>query len=158
MFKLGGITMTISQKSFYHGAALIEITRHKSFTSMNLAPHSTSSSAYQVNHDIGIYIKHTTKTNQDSWRFTFTPSHQKELLQLRKRYDNKTHIILVCDDIGICSVTYDIFFSCIDLSNTDQEWFEVYRYQGGSFRVRGALGEYEKTIPISKFPASLFEK
>jgi len=59
--------MTISQRSLYHGAALFEITSDPHFTSINKVPRLGSASAYQLNHDTGLYIKHATvESQQDS--------------------------------------------------------------------------------------------
>lgn len=149
--------MPIPQKSFYHGAVLAEITEDRHFTSINKVPSLNSSSAYQINHNIGVYIKYTTITNSGSWRFTFAADHQDEIRRLFEFFRDNTFIVFVCENEGICIVDFGVFASCIDLNHTDSEWIEIYRPEGGSFRIRGANGEHQRAIPLSAFPRKLFE-
>ena len=148
--------MTISEKAFFHGAALFEITESEHFTSINKDPHVNSSSAYVLNHDTGLYIKYS-RTDGPPWGFTFTPDHQDEIRRLFDRYGEKTFIVLVCKNDGICVIDYGIFAGCLDLNHTDAEWLEASRPAGGSYRVRGARGEHGRKIPRNSFPSRLFE-
>jgi hypothetical protein len=149
--------MTVSQRSFYHGAALYEITQDNHFTSINRLPNLDCSSAYQLNHDTGIYIKYATTGSNASWRFTFSPEHQREIRKIYDIFQNKTYIIFVCEDQGICIVDYGIFAACIDLNHRESEWIEIYRPDGGSFRIRGVNGDYSRAIPLNSFSKILFE-
>lgn len=149
--------MTITQKAFFHGAALYEITQDEHFSSINRMAHVASSSAYLLNHNTGIYIKHTTveyETNR--WRFTFAPEHQEVVRKMYDAYKELTYMIFVCKNDGICVVDFDLLTSCVDFNYTDSEWCEVYRRDGGSFRIAGAKGEYTRTIPLNSFPSVLF--
>lgn len=149
--------MSIPQRSFYHGAVLAEITENDNFTSINRVPNIKSTSAYQVNHNMGIFIKYTTTGDLSKWRFTFTPSQQDIIRKMFNIYEDRTYIVFVCQNEGICIVDYGIFAACVDMNHRDNEWCEIYRNEGGSFRIRGANGEYEKTIPLNAFPRILFE-
>jgi hypothetical protein len=150
--------LSISEKSFYHGAVLYEITEDEHFTSINKVPNLRSSSAYLLNASIGLFIKYaTTKDNFGSWRFTFTQDHQYEIRKLYDFYKNKTFIIFVCEHEGFCMIDFSIFASCLDLNHKDQEWIEIYRPNGGGFRIRGARGDFGKVIPLNNFPRKLFE-
>jgi hypothetical protein len=148
--------MPIPERAFFHGAALFEITESEHFTSMNKVSDIDSPSAYLLNHDTGLYVKHTTEDG-GPWRFTFTPDHQDHFRRLFDRYGEKTFAVLVCGRVGICVVNYGILAGCVDLNHTDAEWLEVSRPNGGSFRVRGVKGEYERAIPLNAFPRVLFE-
>lgn len=150
--------MAIPQRSFYHGAALAEITEDPHFTSINRIARVDCSSAYQVNHNIGIYIKYSaTPREENVWHFTFTPDHQDEVRTLFDIYGDKTYLVFVCNDVGICIVEFGVFASIVDMNHRDNEWCEVFRPNGGSFRVRGARGAHRRAIPINSFPRVLFD-
>lgn len=149
--------MPISQRAFYHGAVLAELSENEHFTSINKVPNLDSVHAYQLNHNIGVFIKHLT-TGGNSWRFTFPPGHQHNVRRLCDIYGpERTFLIFVCGEIGFCIITFGVFAACFDLNHRDNEWFEVYREGGSSFRVRGALGDHKKKVPLSAFPRVLFE-
>jgi hypothetical protein len=148
--------MLISERSFYHGAALFEITESEHFTSINRVPHVTSPYTYQLNHNTGLYIKHCT-SEQSPWKFTFSSEHQEDVRRIFDIYRERTFIIFVCGNTGFCIVDYGTFTACVDMNYTDNEWCEIYRNDGGSFRIRGAKGEFDRTIPLNAFPRILFE-
>ena len=77
----GGSNMSISDKSFYHGAVLYEITQSEQFTSINRVPNFDSSCTYLLNCNIGLYVKYST-LNISPWQFTFTKEHQNEVRRL----------------------------------------------------------------------------
>ncbi|WP_458125857.1 hypothetical protein [Paenibacillus sp. Z3-2] len=149
--------MRITNRSFYHGVALAGITEHENFTSINRISNINSLHAYQLNHDKGLYIKYTAKTGK-SWRFTFTPEHQIEVTKIFKQFPMNTYLIFVCGETGVCIVDFETFESCIDLNQIESEWIEIYRPDGGSFRIRGANSEHKRSIPLNNFPKILFEK
>lgn len=147
----------ISQRSFYHGAVLAEITEDEHFTSINKIPNIASSSAYQLNHNTGIYIKYTATNAGGNWKFTFSPEHQNVIRKMFDIYGEKTFLIFVCEDEGFCIVDYGVFAASIDLNHLESEWIEIYRPDGGSFRIRGARSDYPRAIPLNMFPRKLFE-
>lgn len=149
--------MSIPQRLFYHGAVLAAIAEDEHFTSINKIPNITSSSAYQLNHNTGIFIKYATTNHGGSWSFTFSPEHQDVIRKMFDIYGKRTFIIFVCEDEGFCIVDFSIFANCIDLNHSESEWIEINRPDGGSFRIRGARGEHNRTIPLNLFPRKLFE-
>ncbi|MBW1999256.1 MAG: hypothetical protein JRJ29_15015 [Deltaproteobacteria bacterium] len=146
--------MAIPEKHFYHGAALSLIAARGEFTGLTRLP-DYGSSAYAVNHDVGIYVKHT-ENDYTPWQFNFSPRHQKEVRDLFGRYHEKTFIVLVCGRIGVCLLTYGEYASAIDENFRDQEVLFVERPGGGGFRVRGAAGQLPRVIALNRFPESLF--
>lgn len=149
----------IPEKDFYHGAVLAAITESDNFSSINKVPHLTkhSSHAYLLNHNTGIFVKHTTTKINGAWKFTFPPDHQSAVRQLFDAYKEKTFVVFVCENEAICIINFGIFASCIDLNFIESEWLEIWRPDGGSFRVRGKSGEHGKTVPLNAFPKVLFE-
>lgn len=93
-----------------------------------------------------------------SWRFTFTPEHQVEVTKVFKQFPMNTYLIFVCGETGVRTVDFETFESCIDLNQIESEWIEIYRPEGGSFRIRGASSEHKRSIPLNNFPRILFEK
>lgn len=153
--------MGITQKAFYHGAALYEICQDMRFSSINSMPNIKSKHAYLLNHNTGLYIKHTTVEGDDgttkSWRFTITKDEQTVIRGIFKTFKEKTYIVFVCTDEGICVVDYGTLISCVDFNNGENEWCEIYRSDGTSFRIRGNKGEHQYAIPLNAFPRVLFE-
>jgi hypothetical protein len=94
--------MTIADYHFYDGAALSLITGRGEFTALTRFP-DVAGRAYAVNHDIGIYVKHST-TDGTRWQFTFAPEHQEAVRDLFRKYGDKTFIVLVCGEVGVCAL------------------------------------------------------
>ncbi len=77
------------------------------------------SGAYAVNHDIGVFIKHT--THDDSpFQFTFSADHQQAIRDVFRHYDNQTFLVLVCGEVGICALTCGEYASVIDENFKEQ--------------------------------------
>ena len=96
--------MPIADYHFYDGAALSLITDRGDFTALTRFP-DVAGRAYAVNHDRGIYVKHSTKRGP-RWQFTFFPEHQTAVRDLFRKYDDRTFIVLVCGEVGICALPY----------------------------------------------------
>lgn len=153
--------MTIPEKAFYHGAALYELTHDEHYTSINLMPNVDSSSAYLLNHNIALYVKHSTQSIQNQgtkvWKYTFTEDQQEVVRKMFDSYIDHTFIAFICQDEGICVVNFGVLSGTVDFNYTESEWCEVYRSDGTSFRIRGKNGEHEYTIPLNAFPRRLFD-
>ena len=90
--------MKIHDDHMYHGAALLQITEHPTFTAINSieVAGQRSRSAYRINDTIGIFLKYASKPSaQDEYAFTFATSHLQELAAIAKQTAN-TFIALVC--------------------------------------------------------------
>lgn len=147
--------MSIRDRAFYHGAALAGITDHDEFTAINRVPNLDSPSAYIINNNIGIYIKHSTAIDTP-WRFTFSPEHQNDVRRLYDQFREHTHLIFVCGTDGFCLVDYGTFSACLDMNHRENEWLEITRINGGRYRIRGAQAIGDRTIPMNAFPQRLF--
>jgi len=94
----GGI-VRIHDDHLYHGAVLIQIAEHASFTAINsfkLAS-GTSRSAYRINDDMGVYLKYASKPKGPfkEYAFTFHEPHLAELKEISKTTSNVL-VALVC--------------------------------------------------------------
>jgi hypothetical protein len=63
----------IADYHFYHGAALSLIVSEGSFTGL-ARMQDIGASVYAINHDIGLFIKHST-IDISPWQFTFLADH-----------------------------------------------------------------------------------
>lgn len=145
--------MPIPDFHFYHGAAISQIVALGTFT--GLARFEGGSAAYAINHDIGLYIKHSTLKN-GPWQFNFSAEHQEVVKNLFRRYAAKTFIALVCCKVGVCLIEYGEYAEVLDENFEEQEILTVNRPRGGSFRVHGAAGFLTRTIPLNRFPEYIF--
>lgn len=146
--------MAVREYHFYHGAALSQIVSEGEFTGLARLS-ECGSGAYAINHDKGVYIKHSTKSD-GPWQFTFSQDHQKGIRNMFRKYGDKTYIVLVCGEEGICLLDYGEYAGAIDENFKEQEYLSVDRPEGGGFRVRGAGGKINRVIPLSRFPAGIF--
>ena len=91
--------MKIDDDHMYHGAALLQITEHPTFTAINSMEVSgqRSRSAYRINDSIGIFLKYASKPSRalGEYPFTFASSHLQELDAIASQAAN-TFIALVC--------------------------------------------------------------
>jgi hypothetical protein len=144
----------IANYHFYDGAALSLITDRGEFTALTRFP-DVAGRAYAVNHDIGIYVKHSAADGA-RWQFTFAPEHQTAIRDLFKKYENKTFIVLICGDAGVCAITYGEYSAALDEDYKAQRSLAVERPNGGGFRVHGKGGNVKRVVPLSFFPGCLF--
>lgn len=147
--------MSIPEYHYYHGAALSLITEQGKFTGLARTP-ALGSGAYAVNHDIGVFIKHTTK-GKSPFHFTFAPEHQESIRKIFDRFGSKAFVLLVCGEEGICALTYGEYATVIKEDFKTQDSLTVERPGRGGFRVKGANGRLPKVIPVSRFPSIVFE-
>ncbi|TWT64406.1 hypothetical protein [Rubinisphaera italica] len=166
--------MRIEDKQFNHGAALMQIAEHESFTAINplVIDGEKSHTAFVINHDIAIYPKYATKPKRpfDEYLFNFSSDNVAELEAIGDKYA-RTCIPLICvKDHHICGLTLDDFH---DLRNRrikaagyeeDVVSILVTIPDGGACRVyvnkpgvkKTILGK-EILIPRNAFPNFLFE-
>ena len=110
--------MAIHDDHMYHGAALIQIAEHPSFTAINSLRTAAGvfHNSYRINQDIAVYLKYATKPMRafDEYQFTFTKTHLEELEAITN-VSLKLFIVLVCvEDRQIACLTYAQFSQLID--------------------------------------------
>lgn len=147
--------MPFDDYHYYHGAALNIIAEQSAFSSINKFPGIDSRAAYLLNHNIALFVKHSTVEGL-KWRYTFTPEHQDVIRKLFNSIGDRTYILLICRE-WVCILKYGEYASCLDENYKDDEWLEVWRPEGGGYRVRGARGELPHVIPLNRFPNMIFQ-
>lgn len=80
-----GVWMSIDDKDFWHGAALVAIADSKLFTALNKS--GGKYGHYVVNHDRDLLIKYSARERRGSggYQFTFTPHDVAMLNSLRDK-------------------------------------------------------------------------
>lgn len=165
--------MNIHDDHLYHGAALIQIAEHPSFTAINSLRTTAGvfHNAYRINQDIAIYLKYASKPKAafDEYQFTFTLAHLEELDSI-DGVSLKLFIGLVCiEDRQICCLTYGDILGLIDTrrkskgGNEDQYTVLAQLEKGKAFRVYvNAAGTKKKfagkqlVVARNAFPAAIF--
>jgi len=82
--------MKIEDKQFNHGAALMQIAEHESFTAINplVLNGEKSHTAFVINHDIAIYPKYASAPNNshEEYLFNFSAANIDELMAIGSQY------------------------------------------------------------------------
>lgn len=165
--------MRIADDHMYHGAALIQIAEHESFTAINeiKIKNKRERSAYRINVDTAILVKHATTmtTAHSECVFTFNANHIKVLRTLAALHE-KAFIVLVCVPVKeICAITVDQLNAMITArkkaagGDEDQYTVLVTAEAGKSLRVymnqpgvKNTILGKELVIPRKAFPDVIF--
>ena len=122
----------MSSLSFFHGAALIRVIRHESFSSVNI--YTGNNCSYLINGISGIYIKYSQK-KLPPWNYTFSEDHVCEIVAMNESL-GRVYITLVCNDDGICCIDWQEFATIISTENkTFPKWISVSRMKGEKYSV-----------------------
>jgi len=93
--------MSIRKQDFYEGAAIYQLVRTGTVTSIGF-----ESPFFLLNNCLKVHLKHCTK-KRSPWSFTFT---QDEQLRLQSASTlNRMVIGLICGDDGIATLSYEDF-------------------------------------------------
>jgi len=126
--------MKIHERHERHGAAMLQIAEHFSFTTINAfrVGSERSVNAYTVNDNIGMYLKYATKPHGawDEYKFTFNREHLTEIASLNSKRE-RTFVALVCwEDREVCCIRYKQLLSMIELRRKrlgdDEDVYTVY--------------------------------
>ena len=166
--------MKIEDKQFNHGAALMQIAEHESFTAINplVLNGERSHTAFVINHDIAIYPKYASapKNSHEEYLFNFSAANIEELMAIGGQY-GRTVLTLVCvNGREICGLTFDQFCELRSRRVRDVGYAEdpfsllVTLPKGQQFRVYvNASGVKNKTlgspilVPRKAYPNMLFD-
>src|SRR5579863_6484337 len=101
--------MAFDEQDMYHGAALIKIAEHQSFTAINRFIKTPLRGAFKINASTGVYLKPATKPIKGEYIFTFTVANCVELSKLKPQCD-RLFICFVCVAAKqICCINMDEF-------------------------------------------------
>ncbi|NOR80912.1 MAG: hypothetical protein GQ529_08785 [Methyloprofundus sp.] len=164
--------MNIKDDHMYHGAALIQVAEHESFTDINSLKvnGNKNHNTYKINDEIGLYLKYASKETEphNEYGFTFSAQQLKDLIEINKT-TSKLFIALICvKSREICCLEYSKLLKLIRTrkkvkkAKENQYIILVTVPEGKSLRVyinapdvkNTMLGE--KIIPRNAFPEQIF--
>lgn len=141
--------MKIQKHDLYHGAALAQIVKHRSFKAINRA--SAKYGHYVVNTNRYLFVKYTA-ARRSPWRFLL---HSDEIEGIKAEVEKKrnyVYLCLVCGRKTICALKRSEIKKVIDLSSDIPQWIQVKSPKGGRCHVCGSNGSLKYTVPHSSFP------
>jgi hypothetical protein len=128
----------IKDYEFYHGAALLRLTAARQDGLLIRRLDDVGIGCYQVNGDIGVYIKYSTK-RMSPWSFTFQRAHKDSLKQLNG-LSASLFVLLVCHDDGVVSLDFDSAMSLLRPAKSAQWSISVERRPRHMYGVSGTGG------------------
>jgi hypothetical protein len=139
--------------TFFYGSALVRLVHDSRTYGVKL--HS-GNNCYLVNDKACIYMKHCTK-RVSPWSFTFTPEHMIEIANLCNQSKN-LFVVLICNDDGICCLSYDELAQVIFFGNIGQSKFiRVSRSPREKYTVSGSDGRLKHKIGDNEFPRKVLD-
>lgn len=140
--------MPIDKYEFIHGAALVQVVNHPSFTALNRA--SERYGHYLINDDRHLFVKYST-SHRSPWQFTFRAD-DIDAIQAEVG-SSPTFVALVCGRDGVAVIVGEAILGLFaEAQRADQQAIVVTRPSGGSYRVAGPRGQLAQTIPMNAFP------
>jgi len=139
--------------TFFYGSALVRVVHDSRTYGVKL---SSGNNCYLINEKSYIYMKHCTK-RISPWSFTFMPEHMAEIASLYIQNEN-LFVALICNDDGVCCLSYDELAQVIFFGNIGQSKFiRVSRFPREKYTVSGSDGKLRHKIGNNDFPRKLFE-
>lgn len=139
--------MTIDQKDFMHGAALVAIADSEHFTALNKS--GAKYGHYVVNHNRHIFIKYTTGDGPDFW-FTFTPDDKKQLAETAPQ--GNVYAVFVCGGEVVTGLALGELHKLVDLHKPQAEGVKITAEPNRQLRFGGPQGDLDHLIARSAFP------
>ncbi len=138
----------IEKLEFYHGAALLRLIEDDRCTSVG-----RSQFGYVVNGDRTVLLKYTTKAHSP-WRFTVTGDDLTRF-DLAALQVDRCVLALVCGGDGVCAVCWQTARALLDGA---AGWLAAKRGFRGSYDFSGSAGRLSRKVPLSSWPAIVFEE
>ncbi len=143
----------IKEFEFFHGVVFSKIL-HFSNGNISIRQYPNSDNAsYVIDNDVGIYIKYCSK-RLTPWRFSFLKRHQDQILEMKNRF-KKVFIILVCNNDGIVTLSFDEMKIILDHSHEETEWICISRKKREKYSVSGSDGKLKFKIGANDFPRKI---
>jgi hypothetical protein len=144
----------IKEFEFYHGTVFTKLL-HGGGLACTISRYPTpDNAAYVVDHRVGIYIKYSTK-RMSPWRFSFQRRHQEEIQEMKYNLGN-VFLLLVCNDDGIVTLSFDELKRILDETHEEVEWISVARNKRQMYSVAGSDGRLGFKIGKDDFPSKIF--
>ena len=139
--------------TFFYGSALVRLIHDPRTFGVKLYK---GNNCYLINEKSRIYMKHSTK-RISPWSFTFLPEHMLEIASLCNGNKN-SFVVLICNDDGVCCLSYDELAQVIFFGNIGQSKFDrVSRSPREKYTVSGSDGKLKHKIGDSEFPEKVLD-
>ncbi len=133
--------------TFFYGSALVRLIHDYRTHGVKLY---NGNNCYLINEQSCVYMKHSTK-RISPWQFTFLPEHMVEIANLYNQKNN-LFVVLICNDDGICCLSFDELAQVIFFGNIGQSKFiRVSRSPREKYTVTGSDGKLKHKIGDSEF-------
>ena len=144
----------IKEFEFYHGTVFTKLL-HSTASGCSIKRYPTpDNAAYVIDQKIGIYIKYSTK-RMSPWRFSFQKRHQEELLEMKYNLGN-VFLLLVCNDDGVVTLSFEEVKRILDETHEEVEWISIARNKREMYSVAGSDGKLDFKIGKDDFPSKIF--
>lgn len=140
--------MPIRKQEFYEGAALHQLVRSATVTSIRY-----ESPLFILDDRLLVYMKYSTKT-RSPWGFTFMPDEQ--LLLERKGARADLVIGLICGSDGVAALCYEEYGSISPVKESAIH-IACYRHHGEHYEVWGPEGALQRKVAPSHWRRLLTE-
>jgi hypothetical protein len=128
----------------YHGSAFLELIDDSTTPISVLRPDLNKNSLYELNGEIGLYLKHSVK-RVSPWRFTFQPEHVEDLSLMKEKY-NHNFLILICGRNSIAVINSDEFSTLLPVDEALQSWISVRTGHNRMLQIEGSSGSLSRKI------------
>lgn len=149
---IGGATMRIQDKDYFHGAALTQIVEDPSFTALNKV--DAKYGHYLINSNIRLLMKHCS-SEKSPWVYTLNPADAR-IIQRDIDAGSSTFLCLICGLVSICILNQNQILELVSLNPSSPQTIRIEQKKGGSLWAYGSKGDCEKSIPHNAFPGCLF--
>ena len=147
--------MGLDKKDFHHGAALVQMIEHPSFTSLNKA--CSEYGHYLVNEDRRVFM-HYASNPRSPWKFQFTPTAIRAI-EADEGVEGQTYIALICGDSGVCLLDTSELWELLSSIPEDDEpqSVAVISPPRKQFEVRAGAISLGTKVPRTRFPREVLE-
>ena len=128
----------------YHGSAFVELIDDSKTPISILRPDLNKNSLYELNGEIGLYLKHSVK-RLSPWRFTFQPEHVDDLSTMKETYRNN-FLILICGRNSIAVINSDEFSALLPITEISHSWISVRTGHNKMLQIEGSSGSLSRKI------------
>ena len=112
--------------------------------------------SYNLNNDVWLYIKTSTKRNSP-WLFTFTKEHQDDIQKLKNSFW-LLFLVLVCNDDGLVCLNFEELKDILDYDHLNSEWVRIGRRKWEKYEVYWHDWKLKRKIWDNEFPKKILEE
>jgi hypothetical protein len=144
----------VKEFEFYHGAAITRLIHSRETISIRVFPDHGNAS-YVINEKVGLYLKYSS-SRMSPWQFNFQKSHQMEIDELKKIFQNVV-VGLICHDNGVVGLSFSELKTILDNNHEAVEWVSASRKPRGQYSIKGKDGALLYKLSEGEFVSKVLE-